>query len=618
MHTKKITVLTLLFVLTVVSAVTVPAVFAADTNPSATRQSVVYTIRDSVDVLGNKYLKYSSQLPSLQAIVNDDGGVTVCAADEIAHDTYIYEYSRDMNLLKTYKFHNELETLGAFTKDSARNYYFFYANDVPEGAFAQNNMAFAKYSPDGTKIKTFYLAAQTSDEKWARGYSGVKIPFDAGTCRLEISGDLIAVYFAREMFRAQDGLNHQASYGFILNKDTLERLPGIKMPSAGHSFNQFILPFEDGFIFADHGDAGPRSFAFAKVQNGSTIKEIQSFQFEGPSGQNATYAEMGSLAKTSNGYIFAGSYGKVQNKPRNLFVLTFDDNLTACSDPVYLTGYTENTGHVAHPKITAMDGGRYLLLWEKCAFSTASGFGNEATAYLSTYMLIIDAQGKPLSQVKTLPGIRLNMNDTLRYNVQTKKVYWAINDGKQSILTFALDPAASITLNPADLEVAAGAAEFDTTSIGTGNTRYIKINKYTGTKTTLIIPDTINGLPVKVIGTEAFTFAKLSKITLPKGLTDMEDKAFWYSEITEMIIPGGVTTIGNASFQNCKKLATVTISGTATIGNFAFLECTSLASITISPALTSAGYGAFKGCTGLSSSNRAELIRRFGARAFGE
>jgi hypothetical protein len=294
--------------------------------------------------------------------------------------------------------------------------------------------------------------------------------------------------------------------------------------------------------------------------------------------------------------------------------------LTACSEPIYLTNYTGNTGHVAHPKITALDAGRYLLLWEQCAFSTqaANIIGNEATGYLSTYMLIIDAQGRPLSQIRELPGIRLNMNDTLRYNAQTKKVYWAINDGMQSILTFALDPTVAITLNPADLEVAAGAAEFETTTIGTGNARYIKISKYTGSRTTLIIPDTINGLPVKVIGTEAFTFAELSRITLPQGLTEIEDKAFWVSEITEMVIPRGVTHIGKQAFSSCKKLATITVSGTTVIDDFAFSGCTSLTSITIPPAVTSVGYGAFRGCTSLSSVNRAELIRRFGARAFGE
>ncbi|MDR3171626.1 MAG: hypothetical protein LBU17_08380, partial [Treponema sp.] len=102
------------------------AVAADDENPSLVRQSVGYTVRDTYDATGNKYINYASQHPSLMTFVNADGSVTVCADDESAHDTYIYEYSKDMALIKTMKFHNELETLGAFTKDREGNYYFFY------------------------------------------------------------------------------------------------------------------------------------------------------------------------------------------------------------------------------------------------------------------------------------------------------------------------------------------------------------------------------------------------------------------------------------------------------------------------------------------------------------
>jgi hypothetical protein len=35
--------------------------------------------------------------------------------------------------------------------------------------------------------------------------------------------------------------------------------------------------------------------------------------------------------------------------------------MSACGRPVYLTGYEPAEGHAAHPKITAIGGGRYLL-----------------------------------------------------------------------------------------------------------------------------------------------------------------------------------------------------------------------------------------------------------------
>lgn len=418
-------------------------------NPSFARQKVDYTIRDSVDKVGNLYISYQEQLPSVMTFVNSDGAVTVCVSDENAKTTYIYEYSENLEETLTLKLQNELDMLGAFTKDDDGNYYMFYAKTVEENKRAVENMAVVKYDKGGGKLKTYKLKAYADGS-----FLGIKEPFAGGTCRLELSGSMLAVYFAREMFKANDGLNHQASYGFVVNKDTFERLDkestrgynatstgNMTMPYVSHSFNQFILPIEDGFIFADHGDASPRSFTFAEFRNGENTRRVQAFKFSGQTGQNATYAEMGGLAKTSKGYIFAGAYGKDINTPRNVFILTFDENLSKCSNSVYLTSYTKNDGHAGHPKIVELETGRYLLLWEKFRFSTqeANIIGQSPTGYQSTYMATIDENGKTLSEIQELKGVRLNMNDVLRYNPKNGKVYWAINNSNKSITIYALD-----------------------------------------------------------------------------------------------------------------------------------------------------------------------------------
>jgi len=150
---------------------------------------------------------------------------------------------------------------------------------------------------------------------------------------------------------------------------------------------------------------------------------------------------MGGLAKTSGGYIFAGAYGRVINNPRNLFVLTFDENMTACSAPIYLTTYTQKEGHAGHPKIVQVGDDRYLLLWEFFEFSTqaANIILSYRTGYISTYMLLIDEKGSPVSEPGELKGIRLNINDTLRYNPHNGKVYWAVNNGSREIIVYALN-----------------------------------------------------------------------------------------------------------------------------------------------------------------------------------
>jgi hypothetical protein len=152
-----------------------------------------------------------------------------------------------------------------------------------------------------------------------------------------------------------------------------------------------------------------------------------------------------------------------------LFVFSFDDNFTSCGKPLYLTKYTKAEGHVANPKITGLEAGRFLLMWEQCEFTTQSPnvIASGPTGYKTTYMLIIDEEGKPLSEITELPGIRLNMNDVLRYNRATGKVYWSINedaarttyDGgtvtleltvgdKDALVTYALDPDKPVAAKP--------------------------------------------------------------------------------------------------------------------------------------------------------------------------
>lgn len=386
---------------------------------------------------------WSSITSAIQTIVHQDGTVSVLSSSANKNNIEIYEFDALGDFIKRISISKELSSVGAFTRDSEGNYYIFYAKPVNEGAFAEQNMMLVKYSPAAKKIKTFYLEAQTSDEKWAKAYSGVKNPFSFGNCKIEISGDMIAVYFAREMFVSPDGLNHQASYGFILDKNTLEQLTGkgnqlMTMPSAGHSFNQYILPIDDGFMFVDHGDVGPRGFAFNKVTK-SESKEIVSFTFKQGGTYQYTFAEMGGIVETEDGYIFAGTYEKTanvlerHNDSRNVFILTMDKQLNKISDPIWLTNYkNKDTSNAISPKIAEIGEGKYLLLWQNYSVS-----GDEAN---SASYAIIDGSGRIVQSAKELPHVPLNGFDTLRYNEKTGLIHWAVEEGSDRIVLYSFDP----------------------------------------------------------------------------------------------------------------------------------------------------------------------------------
>jgi hypothetical protein len=106
--------------------------------------------------------------------------------------------------------------------------------------------------------------------------------------------------------------------------------------------------------------------------------------------------------------------------------------------------------------------------------------------------------------------------------------------------------------------------------IVTNNT--ITITGYTGTNTAVIIPDTINGLPVTRIGDYAFEgLLNVTSVTIPGSVASIGPRAFLGSGLTSLTIGDGVTNIGNAAFAFCSSLTNVTVSSSvANIGGSAF------------------------------------------------
>ena len=125
-------------------------------NLSIIRRKVDYNIRDSVDNFGNLYIRYQSYHPSVLTYANNDGSIVVCASDDAAGMTYIYEFNQNLTETRTMSFKNEIGSLGAFTIDSDRNYYFFYA--ARSANRNAENMTVVKYNNAGEKLNTYLYA----------------------------------------------------------------------------------------------------------------------------------------------------------------------------------------------------------------------------------------------------------------------------------------------------------------------------------------------------------------------------------------------------------------------------------------------------------------------------
>ena len=157
----------------------------------------------------------------------------------------------------------------------------------------------------------------------------------------------------------------------------------------------------------------------------------------------------------------------------------------------------------------------------------------------------------------------------------------------------------------------------------------------------IVIPAKVeyDGVVYQVTSIGSYTFmgcSKLSSITIPKSVEEIEKSAFykWYSwsksihitdleswcniddnhiefeydlflngeEIKDLVIPESVTYIKKNAFQHCSSLKSVTIlNGVMSIGEYAFAGCKNLTSVTIPNSVTSIGENAFSNCDHLKS-----------------
>ena len=156
-----------------------------------------------------------------------------------------------------------------------------------------------------------------------------------------------------------------------------------------------------------------------------------------------------------------------------------------------------------------------------------------------------------------------------------------------------------------------------TTTLLSNNT--ISITKYTGSASSLEIPEKIDGLPVTAIDSNAFSdCTSLASVTIPEGVTSIGNAAFsGCTSLTSVTIPEGVTSIGNYAFKDCTSLTSVTISeGVTSIGKHTFYNCTSLTSVTIPEGVTSIGWDVFYNCSSLASVTIPSSVTSIGEYAF--
>ena len=111
----------------------------------------------------------------------------------------------------------------------------------------------------------------------------------------------------------------------------------------------------------------------------------------------------------------------------------------------------------------------------------------------------------------------------------------------------------------------------------------VEITGYTGPRGPVSIPKEIDERPVRYIGSDSFSHAELTSLTIPYNVVTIEDHAFYYcTSLTSVKMSDSVTTLGQAAFFGCAALTDVVITNFVTsIGDYAFSACTSMTAIDV-------------------------------------
>lgn len=120
------------------------------------------------------------------------------------------------------------------------------------------------------------------------------------------------------------------------------------------------------------------------------------------------------------------------------------------------------------------------------------------------------------------------------------------------------------------------------------------IRRYEGTARTLIIPDTIEGLPVTTIGRFSFYMNRyLESIIIPDSVKRISDNAFTECRaLTTVVLGNGVTVIEESAFARARNLTNINIpDSVTTIGNAAFVN-SGIININIPAGVTEIGFEA--------------------------
>ena len=327
-------------------------------------------------------------------------------------------YDKDYNITDTKMIQQELPIFGGFYATDS-NYYVVTGQKNTEENNNVEVYRITKYDKQWNRINTASLKG-----------ANTTTPFDAGSCRMDMSGKYLLIRTCHEMYKYTDGKIHQANVTIQIDTDTMNvtdshtKISNINEGYVSHSFNQFIK-VEDGHIISvDHGDANPRSIILLKYQTDMSEGKFTPNYYQTPCIQvpvlefkylkdkdhkNPTGASVGGFEISDDHYLVAGNNVKLDENfdsynTRNIFVAAVDKS-TSEVKTTYLTNYNEGEETTTTPQLVKISETRFMVLWTK---------GDQV------YYTLVNNKGEKIGEIHNFKG---NLADCQPV-VSGNKVVW--------------------------------------------------------------------------------------------------------------------------------------------------------------------------------------------------
>ena len=148
--------------------------------------------------------------------------------------------------------------------------------------------------------------------------------------------------------------------------------------------------------------------------------------------------------------------------------------------------------------------------------------------------------------------------------------------------------------------------------------QYASIITYDGTDPQLVIPETLQDVPVTEIGYRAFLEnAVITDVTLPSTLKKIGDRAFMFTNVGDIDLPAGLEIIEEGAFAQMPNLTAINIpGGVKELPYMVFYNDVNLASVTLNEGLEKIGSDVFSSCSGLKSLILPDTVKELGENTF--